>query len=99
MNNYNIEHTKGEKDQSDQLTFSGELSFSFIQSIKDETDGILNINQAYRILVKEVDILDLSFIQLLLSIKQTHTNSTIELQVNEEISDLIKISGFQNFLV
>lgn len=99
MDNYSIEHIKGASDQFNQLIFSGELSFSYIQFIKDELDNIFNTKEAYKILVKDVDILDLSFIQLLISIKQCNSNSTIELQINDEITELIKVSGFKDLLI
>jgi ABC-type transporter Mla MlaB component len=99
MDNYNIEYIPGKNGQPNQLIYSGELTFNYIQYIKDETVEAIKPNQSLSILVKDVDMLDLSFIQLLISMKHMNPDNSINLDVNKEVLDLIKVSGFEDVLV
>jgi len=99
MDNYNIEYIKGKDSQANQLIFSGELTFNYIQYIKDETSELVNAEEPLSVIVRDADILDLSFIQLLISLKHTNSQNTIKLEVNTEMQDLINIAGFQDVLV
>lgn len=99
MDNFKLEYQKDQNNQLDRLSFSGELSFSHIQYIKDESDGYTSINKPLHIIIKDVEMLDLSFIQFIIALKNLHLENKIELNINDEISDLIKVSGFYELLI
>ena len=96
MNKYKIQLSKTNNDNNDQLTLSGELSINHIDLIKDEIESLINIDSPYKIIVKDADIIDLSLIQLLLSLKNLNPKSEIHLVLNDEMMGLINISGFKN---
>ncbi|NPD45674.1 MULTISPECIES: hypothetical protein [unclassified Lentimicrobium] len=99
MNNYKLEYQKDENNQMNQLTFSGELSFGHIQYIKDETDEYTRVNKPLQLIIKDVEMLDLSFIQFIIALKNHHPENKITLNINDEILDLIKVSGFYEILI
>ena len=99
MDNYKLEYQKDENNHLDRLTFSGELSFSHIQYIKDETDEYTSVNKPLQLIIKDVEMLDLSFIQFIISLKNHHPENQIKLHINDEILDLIKASGFYEILI
>lgn len=99
MDNYKLEYQKDQDNHMDRLTFSGELSFNHIQYIKDNTDDYTNINKPLLLIIKNVEMLDLSFIQFIISLKNLHPENKIELDINDEILDLIKASGFYKILI
>lgn len=99
MDNYKLEYQKDQDNQMSSLSFSGELSFSHIQNIKDTTDQYTSVNQALNLIIKDVEMLDLSFIQFIIALKNHHPENKIKLNVNDEILDLIKASGFYEILI
>lgn len=99
MNNYQIKHIKSTKDQAEQLILSGELSFNHILQIKDELMGYKDINSEMILHIKDIDILDLSFIQLLISLKKQNPHFSIRLESNDDFKELISESGFYNYLI
>jgi len=98
MNSYQIAYNREENKDYFELVYSGELSFSNIHQIKDETNSIIRSDSSYHIIVKEVDIIDLSFIQLLYSLLKLNPNNQLQLQLNQEFTDLIQTAGFQHIL-
>lgn len=98
MDNYQIFYKKNKTTDINEMSFSGELTFNNIKGIKDQIENQVDFSKSNHFIAKDVEILDLSFIQLLLALKKTNNNNTIELHLNDEISDLIKTSGFQDIL-
>jgi len=96
MDNYKIELTEDSSNKTKQLIFSGELSINYIHFIKDEVDELINPHDAYQIVVNNVDIIDLSFIQLIISIKNSNPGSIINMDLNEETTNLLNISGYRD---
>lgn len=99
MNNYQIKHVKSKGDQAEQLVISGELSFNHILQIKDELNGYKHIKSDMILLIKDIDILDLSFIQLLISLKKHNPHFSIKLESSDEFKELISESGFYQYLI
>ena len=99
MDNYKLEYQKDQDNQMDRLIFSGELSFNHIQYIKEDTDDYTSINKPLLLIIKNVEILDLSFLQFIIALKNLHPENKIELKINDEILDLIKASGFYKILI
>ncbi|OYT17000.1 MAG: hypothetical protein B7C24_04885 [Bacteroidetes bacterium 4572_77] len=98
MNNYKINHQKNDKTKEHYLIFSGELSFSLIAQIKEETESLLIPNTAYHITTKDVEIIDLSFIQFIISLKALHEDSQISLELTQEFKQLLQNTGFKNLI-
>ena len=97
MNNYTINIKNNQDLNIDQLIISGELSFNYIDAIYNDISSLLKKNIPEEIIIENPDILDLSFIQILLSIKKEF-QSKIILNLNEELTDLIKVAGFYKSL-
>jgi ABC-type transporter Mla MlaB component len=98
MNNYSITHRKAADQKTDQLVYSGEISFNHIQAIYKETESLLKACPQPEILVEDVDLLDLSFIQLLISLKKTYPIK-VKLKLNEDLDELIRVSGFYKYII
>jgi len=98
MNNYSIQLIENQSSPLKQLIFSGELSINYIHFIKDEIYELVNPEDPFDFLVKDADIIDLSFIQLLISLKRCNSQSSLTLQLNDEISALLTASGFSDLL-
>jgi len=98
MNNYTIKQQKSKDQEIIQLVYSGELSYNHIESIYSETETIIKTNAHYEILIEEADLLDLSFIQMLISLKKMH-QPKITLNLSEDLTDLMQISGFYKYLI
>lgn len=98
MNNYSITQQKSKDDKSYQIVFTGELSFNHIESIFKKTASILKTRPKADIILEDVDILDLSFIQMLISLKKTY-QSKVELNLSEDLIELIQVSGFYKYLI
>ena len=98
MNNYSINHRKTNNPKTVQLVFSGELSFNHIHSIYTETKTLLQTHPGAELVIENVDLLDLSFVQMIISIKKTYPTKVI-LKLNEDLNDLIQVSGFYKYLI
>lgn len=98
MDNYKIDISEDTKTKEKQIIFCGELSIGTIQMIKNELDHFIFSNPCH-IILKDVEIIDLSFIQLLLSLLNTHPGHTINLELNSELADLVRVSGFEEKLM
>ncbi len=98
MNPYKIDYIKSGKTTAETIILSGELSVNHIFSIRDELSDHINAHDNAEIIIKEVDIMDLSFVQLLISIKKLNPFITLKLQITNEQTDLLKVSGFYELL-
>lgn len=98
MNNYTITLKKSKDQKSTLLVYSGELSFNHIHHIYNETETLIKVNPEAEILVEDVDLLDLSFIQLLISLKKMY-QTKISFNINEDLADLVQVSGFNKYLI
>jgi ABC-type transporter Mla MlaB component len=83
------------------LIFSGDLTIRQINRIYQE----LNVpeNKELKVIIRKVDFIDLTFIQLLVSIARQHMNKkgnsfSFEPELDHENQDLLKKTGFFEFL-
>jgi ABC-type transporter Mla MlaB component len=98
--NFNIDYKKNNGEIA--IVFSGQLTIS---SIKKMTESIkANIDNPEKVLinVKDVENLDLTFIQLIQSIKNSGKKNGYEVSVSmklpEDLSSLLINAGFGNLL-
>lgn len=98
MNNYKITHRKKKDPKTVQLVYSGELSFNHIQSIYEETKMHFKTNSQTEIVIEDADLLDLSFIQMIISLKKVYPVKVI-LNLSEDLLELIQVSGFYKYLI
>lgn len=98
MNNYKISLVKSEDQKTTHLVYTGELSFNHIESIYKETESLIKINPKAEILVDDADLLDLSFIQMLISLKKMY-QTKVKLNINDDLRDLVQVSGFYQYLI
>jgi len=99
MEKYNI--TVGSKDSDNQrieITLRGELTVSHIDTIRNEILKLSKGSDYVRLNVSEITMIDLSFLQLLISMKKSEgewvKEFTAELKVEEEFNNLITTTGF-----
>jgi ABC-type transporter Mla MlaB component len=99
-NSYKIVHKK--KDGGIDLVFSGQLTINNIEKITTEIKTILEKPTAINIQVKEVENLDLTFVQLIYSIKNSGKKNnfkvTLSVSLSEELKSLVANAGFDSFL-
>ena len=99
--NFNIEYksNKGELD----IILSGQLTIVSIKKITESVKAQLNNKpKKVSITVNDVENIDLTFVQLLQSIKNSGVKNGFEvedsLKLPEDLSSLIKNAGFGSFL-
>ena len=99
--NFNIEYksNKGELD----IILSGQLTIVSIKKITESVKTQLNNKpKKVSITVNDVENIDLTFVQLLQSIKNSGVKNGFEVEVSlklpEDLSSLIKNAGFGSFL-
>jgi ABC-type transporter Mla MlaB component len=84
------------------IRFSGQLIINHIEKIAEVVKESLKTDKDLQIEIDNPDSVDVTFIQLLLSLKATlETNgktTTINAELKPEIHTLIKNSGFQSVL-
>ncbi|MGQ1945612.1 STAS domain-containing protein [Geofilum sp. OHC36d9] len=97
---YKIAHK--EKNGEVNLVFSGQLTINNIEKIASEIKTILEKPTAVNIQVKEVENLDLTFVQLIYSIKNSGKKNnfkvTLSVSLSEELNSLVANAGFDSFL-
>ena len=98
MEKYNI--TVGSKDSDNQrieITLRGELTVSHIDTIRNEILKLSKGSESVRLNVREITMIDLSFLQLLISLKKSEgewvKEFSAELKVEEEFNNLITTTG------
>jgi anti-anti-sigma regulatory factor len=78
---------------------NGSLVISHIESIYKELKEKVDFSKKHIIEVDKVDVIDLTFVQLLLALKKEFieygTDFEIKLSLNDEQQQLLKNSGFE----
>ena len=94
--------TVGSKDtdnQSIEITLSGELTVSHIDTIRKEILNTTKKSKTVNIKVKEITMIDLSFLQLLIAMKKSEgiwvNDFSAEINTQGEFYDLITTTGFK----
>ncbi len=99
-NSFRIKHkdVKGEKT----ITLSGQLTINSITKLVAEMKDLLQNTSNVNIQVKEVENMDLTFIQMLFAIKNSGKKENYKIKVNmdlsEELTLLISNAGFHEIL-
>jgi len=88
--NIHLEPSKKKNDKKIKIVFRNELTIFSIEGMKDEVNKALKNYEEINIEVKEVVNLDLSFVQLLHSLKLTAAESKKKLSLKVNISDDLK---------
>jgi ABC-type transporter Mla MlaB component len=81
---YQIVASKG--NDYTKLTLSGDLSLNNVKAIKDDLEAYLNKSEGVKVLVKDVDNIDLGFIQLIQSFAWTLLKSNKQTDIEMELS-------------
>ncbi len=99
-NSFKIKHK--EVDGETDITLSGQLTINVIIKLVDEIKDLLKNASNVNIHVKEVENMDLTFIQMLFAIKNSGKKENfkvkVDMDLSEELTLLIKNAGFYNTL-
>jgi anti-anti-sigma regulatory factor len=100
---YNLEYTQSNTTaEADSLSVEGSLTVHHIDAIKLAIEEKLDKSSALVLKVHHVEQLDLSFLQLLLALKnnyqQRDQSLNIEMNLNPVLEKLLIDSGFENLL-
>lgn len=101
MDNYSISSFPDQKtERSSRIELKGELSIQHIQNIKARLEEAFKDFDHIELLIKDVSIIDLTALQYLISLKKSEVainkSFKIEFKMNEDLSNLLKHSGFNN---
>ncbi len=92
------------KNKPDKLTlkFSGNLVINYIEDITRSVTEMADMSKPLHIDIANPDSIDLTFIQLVISLQKTCLNKNIEFTVAARIKDDLKIilanAGFNNII-
>lgn len=100
MSIYKIQYQKENSDNpSLQIVMSGNLSINTIEEIKRDLDANVDMNQNINIIIKDINIIDISLLQLIYAIKKSMESKNKEfhykLELNQEYKELISLAGFK----
>ncbi|MBI9061153.1 MAG: hypothetical protein JEZ14_04155 [Marinilabiliaceae bacterium] len=97
---YDIRIVDEEKKVS--FRFSGQLIINYIEKIVEEVTRKVNLKKDLEVVVDNPEVIDVTFIQLILALKYTYNKQdqkmTISSSLSEELKILIVNSGFYNVL-
>lgn len=101
MDNYSISKIPNrENEKSVLIELKGELSIQYIQDIKAKFEEASKGFDSVDILIKEANVIDLSMLQYILSLKKSEKSLKksfkISFELDNDLSELIKHSGFKN---
>ncbi|MGQ1890222.1 hypothetical protein ACT29H_07240 [Thermophagus sp. OGC60D27] len=98
--NYSVQISK--EGDSQVVTFSGQLTINYIQNIKDLVGKKIHFSKDIVVKVENPDNLDITFLQLLESIKATAESNQRKFSASgslpDELLSLISNSGFSKLL-
>lgn len=96
-----VERAKSESDPV-KITFTGDLSINTLEDMITPFSETLAANSSFKVLIKDVETIDLAFMQFVISAKKTaeQQNKKFELsfKVDSDTSSLLKNSGFDFLL-
>jgi len=82
------------------VTFSGNLVINYIEEITKTVNDKVDVSKAVHVDIANPDNMDLTFIQLVLSLQKTCLNNSVEFTVSSKIKDDLKLllanAGFKN---
>ncbi len=98
--NFQIQVKKS--DSALEMVFSGQLTINYIQKIKDTVSGEVDFSKDITVVVDNPDNLDITFLQLLQSLKKTAELNKRQFEVRStlpnELESLVSNSGFSDLL-
>lgn len=100
----NLPYSVNYKEQPEKCTmqFSGQLIINYIENITELVKKSITTTKDLEIVIENPESVDVTFIQLLLSIKSTFKNSekkvSIKTNLKDELETLINNSGFNYVL-
>lgn len=98
MKEYQIKLSNDKKTKAVSLELSGRLNVENISRIQKEVNAAIKNSKIINIKVADVDESGLSFIQFLVALRRKSQKSEVEfnidLDLNNEITELFKRSGF-----
>ncbi|TCO10932.1 STAS domain-containing protein [Natronoflexus pectinivorans] len=98
--NFNVDF-KENNGQLD-IALSGQLTINSIKKITEEIKSHIKNPKSVSVFVNDVDNIDLTFIQLLQSIKNSGKKNGYEvsfsMKLPEDLSALLKNAGFSNYI-
>lgn len=103
MKEYQIKISDNKKAKAVSLEITGCLNVANISGIKKEIDSAIKKSKKIDLKVTNVDDADLSLIQLLVALRQQcnilKIDFSIDLDVNDETTELFKRAGFSNTFI
>ncbi|MBN2520128.1 MAG: STAS domain-containing protein [Bacteroidales bacterium] len=96
---YKLSISKNKKNNKEGIiTLEGDLSLKNIKEIKEKIQkGILKFDQL-EIHIKNVENIDVTLIQLLISVNQTKKLSKVNITIKEQMQNMLETAGIYNFL-
>jgi len=84
-----------------EVVFSGQLTINNIDKIKEDLKKHLKFNKSINIITKDVENMDLTFVQLILSLIKSGKKGEFEVNTSIDVPDDIKLlltnAGFSGF--
>ena len=90
--------TRENKGNTTRLIVEGNLVLANSVSIKEEFIELIKKDKQPEIVLNNVSDIDLSFLQLLISMRKTNANIKIEMNISDEHKKLIQIADISNCL-
>ncbi len=96
MEKYKLKAEK--KETETQLNFSGDLTLNNVEAIKKDIISLIKDATKIKVEIRKVTNIDLSFIQLLYSMKkQFKENITFDIELPETLKSMMENAGFSNY--
>jgi DNA-binding transcriptional regulator GbsR (MarR family) len=99
MSNKLIVKTSGKSDKKNIYKIEKDFSINNIEAVKSEIDEIISKNNNFHFDIKNIENFDLSAVQLIYVLKEKLKDKfTYSIDIKEEISTILKSSGFENII-
>ncbi len=84
------------------VIIEGELSLKYINEIREDLKPAIRGTKDLKMIIKNADMIDLSFLQLVISLQNTYKNEkkkiSVKFEIDQENKDLMINSGFEELL-
>jgi len=99
---YSITKEIDENTNTMSVIVEGELSLKYVNDIREDIKSATRDVKNLKMIIRNVDMIDLSFLQLVISLQNTYKNEKkyflIEFEIDQENRDLLINSGFKELL-
>ena len=100
METFKIKYSN--KQGTSEVEFNGQLTINNIDKIAESLKGNLNLGKSLNVVVKDVEGIDLTFIQIIYSLIKRGENEGIEvktsIEIPNELHQLIINAGFSSLI-